>query len=409
MNCSKCLLQFVDTDSSLKCRGLCGNHFHLSCLSSTNKAYKKALIKSLKDIPNLLWFCDACLPNSTNAFPSHSTDIPPRTQNHTNQSPVNSISFSPGIDDTHSQGQPDNSMTSVSSNHAELVQQNKSIQMAIDELTSNSTNNSMGNVENNASKRRRVSMNGDDNAVEIPIPTNPVAPRRTSTNYRCIYLSQYPPTMTESAVTQYAVSEKSRDATEIMECKRLLSTKCNMKKVTYVSFKLTVHAEFFDVYMDPTFWPSTVKAVEFETRPPKKRQLIPKMRVNPFAVQRPSRIQQKKNSPAQMPRTIPNFSVSHAPFCSNSSNHSHRNNNNNYRNVNSNPRPDVNQRSSMPNQKNHQRQFTQQTSRRFKQQNPRQNNNNMRQNRGQRTMEPAQLMALFEQLNWQLKSLLSQH
>lgn len=239
MNCSKCELEIVPADSSLKCRG-CGNHFHFSCLSSANSAYKKALINALNKISNLLWFCDHCLPKIKNAFPSHGTVTQPDALNHTNQ---------PTEQNTHTQRQTDDSMSSVSTIPTELVQLDESIQMAIDDTTTNST----GNVGSHASKKRRISTDGDDNAAEFPIPTIPAAPRRTSTNYRCIYLSPYPPTMIENAVSTYAVSEKNRDATEIMECKRLLPVKCNMNRVNFVSFKLTVHAEFFDVYMDPSF------------------------------------------------------------------------------------------------------------------------------------------------------------
>lgn len=350
---------------------------------------------SLINIPNLLWFCNHCLPNINNAFSSHGTVIPPDSQNHTNQSPEQN---------THAQRQTDVSISSVSTNPTVLVQQDESIQMAIDDTTTNST----GNVEPNASKKRRISIDGDDNAVECQIPIIPAAPRRTSTNYRCIYLSPYPPSTIESAVTTYAVSEKNRDATEIMECKRLLPAKCNMNKVTYVSFKLTVHAEFFDVYMNLSFWPDSVKAAEFETRPPKKRQHFQKFRVNPFAVQRPSQIQQHRNPPAPMMRILPSGLDSHTPFNGHRSNRTHRNNNNHNANANSNSRSNANHRGSLPHRKNHQRQFTHQTSRRFPQQNTWQNNKNSHQNRGRRTMDPEQLMTLFEQFSLQMKSLLNQ-
>lgn len=222
MNCSKCVLEITARDSSLKCRGVCGNHLHFECLSSANKAYKKSLIAALNGIPNLLWFCDDCLPNTINALSSRGSDTQSHAHNHTNQSPEDLSDIAPDMINVHTQRQPDNAISSVSTSLTDLDQQDESIQMTIDENTTIST----GNIESNACKKRRLSIDGVDNAAERQIPIIPAAPRRISTNYRCIYLSPYPPSMIESAVREYAVSGKNRDATEIMECKRLLPAKC---------------------------------------------------------------------------------------------------------------------------------------------------------------------------------------
>lgn len=104
-------------------------------------------------------------------------------------------------------------------------------------------------------KRRRLSTNIDDIVdkssdlselvAEIePVTTAATEHRKfTSTNYRCIYLTPFKPTTNDKDIINYAIS-KNRDISEIMECKKLLPDKCNMKKVTFVSFKLTVQKNF---------------------------------------------------------------------------------------------------------------------------------------------------------------------
>lgn len=289
MNCVKCASEIEIKHDSLKCRGICGKHFHLSCLSNANKAYKKSLITALINIENLLWLCDDCLPNITDTFSSHGVDTQQNEHNQTmqtNQSLENLVSISSHdsirsehaivTQNAHTNGQPSNSLAdlvaSTSTGSTNSVQQDGSIPMAIDD---NATE-SMDVTEGNAKKRRRP--NDNDNAAECSIPSATAAPKFTSTNYRCIYLTSFKPSTNESDIIQYVVTKK-REATEIMECKKLLPAKCNMNKISFISFKLTVHKEFFDVYMDPTLWPNGVKAEEFVLRPPKKTSNCPQITI----------------------------------------------------------------------------------------------------------------------------------
>lgn len=425
MNCSKCTLVITAKDHSLKCRG-CSEHFHLTCLSSVNKQYKKSLITALINIPNLLWFCDVCLPKAIDTQPvAHNHTIQPNELLEQLVGENGRDSFqSQQANNAHNASIPLENVASTGTTVSE--NQDASIQMEIDHNAADLN----GSVENQASKRRRLSTKGNDNAAEHPIPSISAVPRFSSTNYRCIYLKGFQPTMNEIDIIKYAV-EKNRDATEIMECKKLLPAKCNMNRISFVSFKLTVHKEFYGVYIDPQFWPTTVKTEEFEVRPPKKRQSSPKFRVNPFAVPRPSQIQPVPNPPEGMTRTHSNGLNSNSAPNRHDLNRTHRNNNYRNTNVSSNARPNENHRSSFSNgnkndrnahlpsnarsngnhrssfsnRKNHQRRFTHQSPRRYQHQNTRQSN--FLQNRGQRVMEPEQLMALFDQLTWQMKSLLN--
>lgn len=415
MNCSKCSLEIEIKHNSLKCRGNCGNHFHLACLSSANKAYKKSLIGALLNIPNLLWFCNDCLPNSTDTLSSHGNDSQPLAHNQTFQSSpsladlvVNKSQCTKVTGNSPANPQPctslQDSVYTISTDSMVSVQQDGSIQMVTDDIETDS----MDFVESNA-KRRRLSANGVDKAEEYSMPSAngvdkaeecsmpsaPPAPKFTSTNYRCIYLTSFKPSTNENDVIKYAVDQKKRDSTEIMSCKKLLPAKCNMNRISYISFKLTVHKEFYDFYIDNNFWPEGVTAEDFEMRSPKKRHTNRKLRVNPFAVQRPSQIQPKQNAS--------NRFDSHAPHKRHNVNRNHHSDN---YSANRDSRSNGNYRSSFSKQKNHQHQFSNHSSRRYHHQNTHQGNNFHR-NRSHRMMEPEQLMQLFHQLNWQIKSLLN--
>lgn len=70
--------------------------------------------------------------------------------------------------------------------------------------------------------------------------------------------------------------------------------------MSFVSFKLTVHNEFFNSFIDQAFWPAGIKASDFVVRPPESRAKsnIEKLRVDPFAVRAP-----RQNSPnSHMPK-----------------------------------------------------------------------------------------------------------
>lgn len=116
-----------------------------------------------------------------------------------------------------------------------------------------------------------------------------------------------------------------------MQCKKLVPEKCNEKKLSFVSFKLTVHKEFFDVYCDKSFWPVGVSTSEFIDRPPKSQQNLNsgEFRKNPFAL---SNLRHKNHS-AQKP--LPN-SRTHTANTSGNRNHArpHQQHNGQYRSNN---------------------------------------------------------------------------
>lgn len=161
------------------------------------------------------------------------------------------------------------------------------------------------------------------------------------------------------------------------------------------------------------------------TRDHKKKRLnSQKLRVNPFAVKfspQPRQKQYRSQSRSyDYSHSNSNHFVSNPPLIhtqhrsknyigqSNSSSHhfkANRTHRSNSQNGHSNL-PKNHHRGAYSNQKNHQLQFTHHASRPFQHQNTR-HNNNSNQIRGERIMDPEQLTALVQQLNWQMNSLLN--
>lgn len=238
------------------------------------------MITTLKDIKNLLWFCDKCLPDIFAAFTSQNTqNAPQQFSEDSNQ------------DDTQ-QNQKIHHDTRQSKSLADFVivppsisnssiDTNDSVQMEMDDNFIEST---VGSPSVHMSKKRKFPGDDDQTDIQSSSLSNLAVKKIPSTNYRCIYLTKFTPAASESDIIGY-IKSKSREPTEVMECKKLIPTKSRFK-LTYVSFKLTVHNEFYDVYADNLFWPDGVSACEFDSRQLKSRAKANtgKLRVNPFAV-----------------------------------------------------------------------------------------------------------------------------
>lgn len=254
MNCTKCDHEIKTKDDSLKCRGLCSHHFHLT------------LITALIGIGNLLWFCDDCLPNITDTFSSHGNATHPHTSHnqtnhavHSNDSRSledlvlypNDSSQPQHINNDQSSHAPtqlgetlENLVVLNSTSSVNSVYHDGPVQM---DTGDNETESMDDSAIISDRKRRRVSTNDDDSTTKSSASTAPAARKFSSTNYRCIYLTRFEPSTNECHIKNYATLKKNRDATEIMDCKKLLPEKCNMNKITFVSFKLTMHKEFYDI------------------------------------------------------------------------------------------------------------------------------------------------------------------
>lgn len=303
------------------------------------------MLAALNKIDNLLWFCDKCLPDIAAAFAPKQTpkqnqhagttqlsdnSQQQQMQNQTQGKTLADLVQQPAIASTSStdtqfavplqqQNQAETAQPTGDSQQqqklndiqnktlVDLVQQplataanpniiDNSIQM---ELGENNIDSSESTVETAAKRRRSTGESDHYDALNLP-PPGSVSTKVTSTNYRCIHLTPFDPSTDESKVIEY-INSKNRDPTEVMGCKKLVPAKLKNNKLSFVSFKLTVHKEYFDIYADKYFWPNGVLANEFVARSPKSQQQpnSNKIRVNPFALSKPRRKNHVSHNHAQ--------------------------------------------------------------------------------------------------------------
>lgn len=60
-SCEHCDIKLKSKDEKIACYGFCNSVFHFSCIAKENTNYKKGILKTLADIPNLQWYCNDCL------------------------------------------------------------------------------------------------------------------------------------------------------------------------------------------------------------------------------------------------------------------------------------------------------------------------------------------------------------
>lgn len=431
MNCTSCEFEITNKHDTLQCFGLCGHKYHYTCLSSRNKYYKKPLITALNEIQNLLWFCDECLPNITAAFAEGQQQQQSHQNLQTDQIPLTQSQQIPMTQQHPEQSNILADLVFSPPTISDSIQVNITSQMETDEQKETESTESIQSTTNG--KRRRISIDSVATDSQSSNLSEFVTSRISSTNYRCIYLTKFKPSTVESDIIAH-INSCNRDNTEIIECKKLIPQKCNTKKVSFVSFKLTVHKEFFNVYIDQSFWPNGVTPSEFVVRPPKTqiKSQSKQFRVNPFAFRRPQQnkpttqksIATNKNKRLNTNNTHKNHFNSNSNFnlhnmAANSNSNNRRQSNRKHQSIpsphsnfnpNSNFKPNRNG-SSTQNQKNHRAPFNIHTLRPGQRQMPQHNKKTPLKSqpvhRGPNFMGPEQLMMLKQMLDWQLSSLMS--
>lgn len=290
MNCKSCALVVKNKDAKLGCYGTCGNVFHLSCLGAKNDAYKQSVIKIFTDIPNLLWFCDDCLPNIQDIFSASSE----HTQLHNGS--LNDLvaqSTDQKIDDSVSQ-------TPMDTENSPTIDESVATNSKTKAKRARSCSPTPSQPKIDDPKRSKTTDTVRDNILFSDLviqraskPDNNENISSLTVNSRCIYITPFNPVTDESQVVTYLNSQDNiRDFVDKIKCKKLVSAKCNPKKLTFVSFKLSVPAECFDEIVNKSVWPTGVIIKEFIVRDKPKR--IPtaqknskQLRFNPFSIRKP--------------------------------------------------------------------------------------------------------------------------
>lgn len=313
--CNDCNNNISQTDDNIECYGFCGKSFHLNCLSKANKNYKKSVLNYLSLIPNFQWYCNECIPHTINgAFKgilkdlNQSADVIKRligpcsnaqqrlaTQSDEHRSAVALTT----VKTPSSHQQQQQHVPSQPADEQTQQQQQKRIQISEldnnifidDSMISIDTNDSNENSAQSSIHKRKLSPIKNDNKR---IKTNSSTERLNSyignfvidnnshgnsainsdsMKYRSIYVSKFIPSTESIDIMKHLNSHSFiHSFADKIVCKKLVPNWS--KKLSFVSFKITVPEEYFDIVCDQSIWHSSIKVKEFETLT-KSRKLPP--------------------------------------------------------------------------------------------------------------------------------------
>lgn len=291
MACTSCD-QPTDANT-LVCSGPCGNSYHITCIPAKDGLYKNAVATYVKSITNLRWFCDHCLPLTMKA-PEISAELELRVieikkfadalltslalststtqndissqiqieQNALNRPDATNLngSFSSAMstehmDDTQT---PNSQMPELSpaSSHvtlrpkrgppssphsSQIAKQAKiaNVQTVLADLIANPKEMTIADLVAKPKQKTAPIQN-------VTIKTNMV---------RSIYISPFAPSVKASDII--GILEKEDDLKHIVpnvKCKKLLR---RGQRVNFVSFKLDVRRDQFEIIMASPVWKQT--------------------------------------------------------------------------------------------------------------------------------------------------------
>lgn len=257
--------------------------FHFTCISKSNKSYKKNVITLLIDIPNLQWYCDDCIPFTINGTYSGilkniNTCVNALSNTVGGHQPDNgSISTisQPIQNQIHTPIQIDNT-TDNQSNSSESVANTSiiSIDMTPDEISN--ANFFTVNAKRKLSpplekaKRRKSNIHSPSQSSHlgdfVAVKKTQINTTDNDENYRCIYVTPFKPTTDTSEIISHLKSFGSiREFVDRIKCVKLISEKVNQNKLSFVSFKILVPGEYFNLVAEQSVWPEGISVKEFET------------------------------------------------------------------------------------------------------------------------------------------------
>lgn len=297
--CAVCTEPAGAAGQIFNCNGVCRGKFHLSCVSKSNNAYKKDLIKVLAKIPNLKWFCDDCLPLSANMngladsltkttneisqwtsiltplfdkFSADASKIELACQNnvdaHHSMLGADSVSNESAAMDTSTAGggggddddnigyigysapdiktPPCSARSKRKIDSPDVLESSKKIRIDAHPIAASSSVNSDSSNANNV----------------FPEPQNGKNPFAST---RSIYVSGFHPSKTSEQIVE-DLKRQGIDTKAIWRCNRLVSRNKNVNELTFVSFKIAVLESHYDTFVDRKLWPNDVNIREFKNK-----------------------------------------------------------------------------------------------------------------------------------------------
>lgn len=237
-SCSKCN-QPIKAAAFFQCNGLCGESFHIHCTSSTQQH-----MRSVQDVPNLFWRCDGCVkametPEYRTAFRALCEAF--RTVSETQTKAIEEVK-------------------------AELAETNEKIDQLMSKLPDPKVEPTWP-----SNKRRRSSSSSvkpevpkasvGRKVMKSAVPILPTTDGHDDMVW--IWLSSFPPTVTEDDIRVMVRECLSFDDDEIIDVKMLVKKDADISKLRAVSFKVGVDLKHEETALDGDNWPAGVSFREF--------------------------------------------------------------------------------------------------------------------------------------------------
>lgn len=295
--CDICNDRVGDSLDGIKCYGLCRRTFHFTCISKSNPHYKKALLSTLSQIPNLKWFCNDCIVNSliiantafhpiTQSLSNCVTQITSLMSSAVSLKPVEPKStpdldtLTPG-DQAQSQIDQQRDAMNQTMNTLEnqnILDDNSDFRMETEDgstgsgslssfVTVRGKKRKFSDVTLSPSKRQNT---GETSPLDsLVFHPNVNASGSSNSNQdsassdRLIYISPFEPqTKCEHIINHLKRHSFFDKIVNKTSCSRLVPENTS-RKLTFVSFRLQVPNDYFHIFMDPKIWPANTTIKEF--------------------------------------------------------------------------------------------------------------------------------------------------
>lgn len=357
--CNVCKEEIVNRKDFISCYGFCNNNFHFSCLKNGNENYKNPLLGYLDKIPNLQWFCNDCVQYTidgvhvsvlrlvqqiackaidvqhvtptikhsmqTEKSADSDSQLPPIATKISNELPISNLNQIPTeINSNENTNQTTNDdvteemeTQSIDTDNATNVASisNSNIDNSIfsnsvfhRNYTSKSAHkrsrscspSEISNVNKkscDSSEVQSISSAQKSSLSDFVIDRNAKSNQKINDKViRSLYLSPFSPETDPTKIINHLnsfdfINKFSGD----IKCIKLVKKKRNEKSHSFVSFKLEIPDEFFELVADSNIWPIGVTVKEFVVKNPNPVGL--KVGFKPSNEQKNGNVFQPRNRP----------------------------------------------------------------------------------------------------------------
>lgn len=171
----------------------------------------------------------------------------------------------------------------------------KSVQSTGTPTAAKSKRNELALIEN--ASRKTVSSvkipspkNGTKNAqIGKPLEVRPSKQHTENPFSKSLWVSRFHPDTTVEEIASYITESTPLNDSSKFRCTKLVKKDQEISKMSFVSFKIDVSPEDYDIIVQPEYWPANNSVREFKKiQPPKTDQWIPRSQFEPAMTGRQS-------------------------------------------------------------------------------------------------------------------------